>query len=94
MDSAIRKIKIQASEYSKLNSETMISHTSIFPPHVKPGVPDYEAKQLPTAYCCKKSSILEDSRRTKQFQITRLDTFTWRIWTLDNQRVQVFNCNG
>ena len=40
----------------KLNSETMISPTSIFPPHVKPVVPDYKTKQLPTAYCCKKSS--------------------------------------
>ena len=40
----------------KLSNETMISPTSIFPPHVKPVVPDYKTKQLPTAYCCKKSS--------------------------------------
>ena len=39
-----------------LNSQTMIFPTSIFPPHVKPVVPDYKTKQLPTAYCCKKSS--------------------------------------
>ena len=39
----------------QLNSQTMISPTSIFPPHVKPVVPDYKTKQLPTAYCCKKS---------------------------------------
>ena len=40
----------------KLNSETMISPINIFPPHVKLVVPDYKIKQLPTAYCCKKSS--------------------------------------
>ena len=40
----------------KLNGVTMISHTSIFPPHMKPVVPDYKTKQLPTAYCCKQSS--------------------------------------
>ena len=40
----------------KLNGQTMISSTSIFPPHVKPVVPDYKTKQLPTASCCKKSS--------------------------------------
>ena len=30
----------------QLNSQTMISPTSIFPPHVKPVVPDYKTKQL------------------------------------------------
>ena len=40
----------------KLNSQTMISPIIIFPPHVKPVVPDYKTKQLPTAYCCKNSS--------------------------------------
>ena len=40
----------------KLNGQTMKSSTSIFPPHVKPVVPDYKTKQLPTAYYCKKSS--------------------------------------
>ena len=38
----------------KLNNQTMISPTSIFPPHVKPVVPDYKTKQLPTTSCCKK----------------------------------------
>ena len=41
----------------QLNCQTLISFTSIFPPHVKPVVPDYKTKQLPTAYCCKKSSF-------------------------------------
>ena len=40
----------------KLNGQTMKSSTSIFPPRVKPVVPDYKTKQLPTAYYCKKSS--------------------------------------
>ncbi|KAI6658871.1 hypothetical protein LOD99_10928, partial [Oopsacas minuta] len=39
-----------------LNSQTNISPTRTFPPQVKPVVPDYKAKQLPTAYCCKKSN--------------------------------------
>ena len=47
----------------QLNGQTMISPTSIFPPHVKPVVPDYKTKQLPTAYCCKNSSdrILQEN---------------------------------
>ena len=40
----------------KLNGQTNISPTRTFSPQVKPVVPDYEAKQLPTAYCCKKST--------------------------------------
>ncbi|KAI6654996.1 Tripartite motif-containing protein 3-like [Oopsacas minuta] len=40
----------------QLNSQTNISPSSIFPPQMKPVMPDYKAKQLPTAYCCKQSS--------------------------------------
>ena len=47
----------------KLNGQTMISPTSIFPPHVKPVIPDYKTKQLPTAYCCKKSSKQKSSEK-------------------------------
>ena len=39
----------------KLNSQTVLLPTSIFPPHVKYIVPDYKTKQLPTTYCCKNS---------------------------------------
>ncbi|KAI6649583.1 E3 ubiquitin-protein ligase TRIM71-like [Oopsacas minuta] len=40
----------------KLNSQIIISPTRTYPPQVKPVVPDYKAKQLPTTYCCKKST--------------------------------------
>ncbi|KAI6658347.1 hypothetical protein LOD99_11087 [Oopsacas minuta] len=39
----------------KLNSQTNLSPTRTFPPQVKPVVPNYKAKQLPIAYCCKRS---------------------------------------
>ena len=40
----------------QLNDEMKISPTRTFSPQVKPVVPDYKTKQLPTAYRCKKSS--------------------------------------
>ena len=75
----------------KLNSETMISPTSIFPPHVKPVVPDYKTKQLPTAYCCKKSP--GELNRPRGIAIHYK---TGNIYVADtsNHRVQVFSCNG
>ena len=40
----------------KQNDQMNISPTRTFSPQVKPVVPDYKTKQLPTAYRCKKSS--------------------------------------
>ena len=80
----------------KLNSQTMISPTSIFPPHVKPVIPDYKTKQLPTAYCCKKSSSFwRSSGQLKNPGSIAIHYKTGNIYIADtgNHRVQVFSCN-
>ena len=80
----------------KLNSQTMISPTSIFPPHVKPVVPDYKTKQLPTAYCCKKSSEQKSPGELKNPRCLAIHYETGNIYIADseNHHVQVFSCNG
>ena len=80
----------------KLNSQTMISPTSIFPPHVKPVVPDYKTKQLPTAYCCKKSSFWKSRGELNSPRSLAINYKTGNIYIADsaNHRVQVFSCNG
>ena len=40
----------------QLSDKMKISSTRTFSPQVKPVIPDYKTKQLPTAYRCKKSS--------------------------------------
>ena len=80
----------------KLNGQTMISPTSIFPPHVKPVVPDYKTKQLPTAYCCKKSSEQKSPGELNYPRSLTIHYKTGNIYIADsyNHRVQVFSCNG
>ena len=80
----------------KFNGETMISPTSIFPPHVKPVVPDYKTKQLPTAYCCKKYSIWKARGGLNNPCGIAIHYKTGNIYIADkdNHRVQVFSCNG
>ena len=80
----------------KLNGQTMISPTSIFPPHVKPVVPDYNTKQLPTAYCCKKSSEQNSPRELNYPRCIAIHYKTGIIYIVDrdNHRVQVFSFNG
>ena len=80
----------------QLNSQTMISPTSIFPPHVKPVVPDYKTKQLPTAYCCKKSSKQKSPGELNNPCGIAIHYNTGNIYIADlsNHRVQVFSCNG
>ncbi|KAI6658480.1 PEP-CTERM domain protein [Oopsacas minuta] len=80
----------------KLNGETNISPTRTFPPQVKPVVPDYKAKQLPTAYCCKKSS---DKKAPGELNTPRSIAVYYQTGNIyiadkDNHRVQVFSCNG
>ena len=80
----------------KLNDKTNISPTRTFSPQVKPVVPDYRAKQLPTAYCCKKSS---EQKAPGELNVPRgiaVHYKTGNIYIADqnNHRVQVFNCNG
>ena len=80
----------------KLNNQTMISPTSIFPPHVKLVIPDYKTKQLPTAYCCKKSSEQEFPGELNDPGSIAIHYKTGNIYIVDsnNHRVQVFSCNG
>ena len=80
----------------KLNGQTMISPTSIFPPHVKPVVPDYKTKQLPTAYCCKKYSVQKSPGELNSPRCLAIHYKTGNIYIADtkNHRVQVFSCNG
>ena len=80
----------------QLNSQTMKSPTSIFPPHVKPVVPDYKTKQLPTAYCCKKSSQQKSPGELNNPRSLAIHYKTGNVYLADtnNQRVQVFNYNG
>ena len=79
----------------KLNGLSM-SPTRNFPPLVKPVVPDYKAKQLPTAYCCKKSS---DDKAPGEMYLPRGIAIHYKtgniyIGDMNNHRVQVFSCNG
>ena len=79
-----------------LNGQTLIYPTSIFPPHVKPVVPNYKTKQLPTAYCCKKSSFLKSPGELNHPDCVAIHYKTGNIYIADsnNHRIQVFNCNG
>ena len=80
----------------QLNGQTMISPTSIFLPHVKPVVPDYKTKQLPTAYCCKKSSKQNSPGELNYPRSIAIHYKTGSVYIADtdNYRVQVFSCNG
>ena len=80
----------------QLNSQTMISPTSIFPPHVKPIVPDYKTKQLPTTYCCNNSSEQKSPGELNNPCGIAIHYKTGNIYIaeLSNHRVQVFSCNG
>ena len=80
----------------QLNSQTMISPTSIFPPHVKPVVPDYRTIQLPTAFCCKKSSEQKSPGELNNPYGIAIHYKTGNVYIADtnNHRVQVFGCNG
>ena len=80
----------------KLNGQTNISPTRTFSPQVKPVVPDYKAKQLPTAYCCKKSSQQKAPGEMNNPKSIAVYYKTGNIYIADkdNHRVQVFTCNG
>ena len=78
----------------KLNGQTMI--LCIFPPHVKPVVPDYKTKQLPTASCCKKYSGQKSPGELHDPCALAIHYNTGNIYIADfsNHCVQVFSCNG
>ena len=78
-----------------LSGQTNISPSLTFPPVVKPVVPDYKAKQLPTAYCCK-SSQQRAPREMNDPRCIAVHYATGNIYIADfgNHRVQVFSCKG
>ena len=80
----------------KLNGQTNISPIRTFSPQVKPVVPDYKAKQLPTAYCCKKSTEQKAPGELNNPKGIAVHYKTGHIYIADedNHRVQVFTCNG
>ena len=80
----------------QLNDEMKISPTCTFSPQVKPVVPDYKTKQLPTAYRCKKSSDKKAPGELKYPSCMSIHYKTGNIYIADtnNNRVQVFSCNG
>ena len=80
----------------KLNGQTNISPTRTFSPQVKPVVPDYRAKQLPTAYCCKIYSYQKAPGEMNYPRSIAVHYKTGNIYIADrdNHRVQVFTRNG
>ncbi|KAI6649666.1 Cell surface protein [Oopsacas minuta] len=79
-----------------LNSETNLSLNPTFPPQVKPVVPNYKAKQLPTAYYCKKSTDKKAPGGLNYPRGIAIHYQTGKIYIADfgNNRVQVFSSNG
>ena len=80
----------------KLNDQMNMSPTRTFSPQVKPVVPDYKTKQLPTAYRCKKSS---DKKSPGELNYPRCMSIHYKSGNIyiadeDNHRVQVFSYNG
>ena len=63
---------------------------------MKPVVPDYKTKQLPTAYCCKKSSEQKSPGELNYPKCLAIHYKTGNIYITDlgNHRVQVFSCDG
>ena len=80
----------------KLNGESNTSLTRTFPPQVKPIVPDYKTKHLPTAYSCKKNT---DQKAPGELNYPRSLAIHYKTGNIyiadqDNHRVQVFSYNG
>ena len=80
----------------KLNDQMNMSPTRTFSPQVKPVVPDYKTKQLPTAYRCKKSS---DNKAPGELNFPCCMSIHYKSGNIyiadeDNHRVQVFSYNG
>ena len=80
----------------KLNDKINISPTRTFSPQVKPVVPDYKTKLLPTAYRCKKSSDKKSPGELYSPRCMSIHYKSGNIYIADdnNHRVQVFSYNG
>ena len=70
--------------------------TCTFPPHVKPVVPNYKSKQMPTAHCCAKSFDSKSSKKLNCPGSIAVHYLTGNIYIADtnNHRVQVFNSDA
>ncbi|KAI6658872.1 Serine/threonine-protein kinase PknD [Oopsacas minuta] len=79
-----------------LNGQTNKPQTRTFPPQVKPVVPNYKAKQLPTAYYCKKSTDKKAPGELNRPRGIAIHYQTGNIYIADcyNNCVQVFSSNG
>ena len=79
-----------------LNGQYIISPKSTFPLHIKPVVPDYRTKQLPTAYFCNKSSNEKFPGEMNCPMCVSIHYKTGNIYIADeyNHRVQVFTSSG
>ena len=80
----------------KLNDQMNISPTRTFSHQVKPVVPDYKTKHLPTAYRCKKSSDKKSPGELNYPRCMSIHYKSGNIYIADeyNHRVQVFSYNG
>ena len=92
---ALNKATLQCEETLADNKLTDVTER-VFPPHVKPVVPDYKTKQLPTAYCCKRSSQQKSPGELNRPSGIAIHYKTGNIYIADtnNHRVQVFSCTG
>ena len=80
----------------QLDDQMTISPTRTFSPQVKPVVPDYKTKRLPTAYRCKRSSGKKAPGELNNPRSMSIHYKTGNIYIADeyNHRVQVFTYNG
>ena len=80
----------------KLNDQMNMSPTRTFSPQVKPVVPDYKTKLLPTAYRCKNSSDKKSPGELKYPKFMSIHYKSGNIYIVDenNHCVQVFSYNG
>ena len=80
----------------KLDGQFIISPNNTFPPHIKPVVPNYRCKQLPTAYFCNKSSSEKSPGEMNCPMCISIHYNTGNIYIADeyNHRVQVFTSSG
>ncbi|KAI6647336.1 Tripartite motif-containing protein 2-like [Oopsacas minuta] len=90
------EIEIEQLGSIKLNGLSIVSPTLTLPPHAKTVIPDYKAKQLPTAYCCKKSSGQKAPGGLNGPRGIAVHYQTGNIYISEenNDCVQIFSCNG
>ena len=80
----------------KLDGQYIIPPNNTFPPHIKPVVPHYRTKQLPTAYFCNKSTSEKSPGEMNCPMCVSIHYRTGNIFIADeyNHRVQVFTSCG